>query len=177
MAEGTDERPEVTRKAHARAVILVVVVLVALVALIVVKIATQPGDASVGGQGASDASGAGAQADAGSLTTTHNDAVADYQAALKTGKPIYLLFHSLTCASCVEISATADRVVPAYADKVVFVNAITDDPSGQQLASRFAFQYIPTSFFLRPDGTVVDSFTGVLTDAAMKARLDSLAAQ
>lgn len=31
-----------------------------------------------------------------SLTSVRNDALADYDAALKTGKPIYVLFHSLT---------------------------------------------------------------------------------
>lgn len=112
----------------------------------------------------------------GSLTSVRNDAVADYGAALKTGKPIYVLFHSLTCDPCVQISAVADEVVPAYENKIAFVNAITGDPSGQQLASRFQFQYIPTSFFLKADGTVVDSFTGVLTAEEMKARLDSLLA-
>ena len=52
---------------------------------------------------------------------------------------------------------------------MVFVNAITDDPSAQQLASKFQFQYIPTSFFIKPDGTVADSFTGAMSDAEMKA--------
>lgn len=31
-----------------------------------------------------------------SPTSTRNDAMADYQAAIKTGKPIYVLFHSLS---------------------------------------------------------------------------------
>lgn len=31
-----------------------------------------------------------------SVTATHNDAVADYEAALKTGRPIWVLFHSLS---------------------------------------------------------------------------------
>lgn len=31
-----------------------------------------------------------------SLTTVHNDAVADYDAARRTGRPIYILFHSLS---------------------------------------------------------------------------------
>ena len=31
-----------------------------------------------------------------SVTSVHNDAVADYQVALKAGKPIYVLFHSLS---------------------------------------------------------------------------------
>ena len=33
---------------------------------------------------------------AGSLTRSHNDASADYADAVKTGKPVYVLFHSLT---------------------------------------------------------------------------------
>ncbi len=38
-------------------------------------------------------SGAGESA---SITSTRTDATADYEAALKSGKPIYVLFHSLT---------------------------------------------------------------------------------
>ena len=64
--------------------------------------------------------------------------------------------------------------MPEYEGKVVFVNAITDDPSAQQLASKFQFQYIPTSFFITPDGKVSDSFTGSMPDTDMKARLDKL---
>ena len=108
------------------------------------------------------------------ITSTHNDAVADYEAALKTSKPIYVPFHSLTCDPCVEISAVVDKVMPGYEGKVVFFNAISDDPSAQQLASKF--QYIPTSFFLTPDGKVTDSFTGAM-NADMKSRLDTLISQ
>lgn len=112
-----------------------------------------------------------------SLTSTQNDAVADYDTALAAGKPVYILFHSLTCEPCVEISTVADQVIPGYEGKVSFVNAITDSPSGQQLSSRFAFQYIPTSIFIAADGTVIDSFTGVLSADEMKARLDALVAE
>ncbi len=31
-----------------------------------------------------------------SLTSVRNDAVADYEAALKAGKPVFVLFHSLS---------------------------------------------------------------------------------
>lgn len=112
-----------------------------------------------------------------SITSVHNDAVADYDAAAASGKPIYVLFHSLTCEPCVEISAVADQVMPSYEGDVVFVNAITDDPSGQQLAAEFSFQYIPTSFFLSPGGeSVVDSYTGAMDAAAMRGYLDALSA-
>ena len=42
----------------------------------------------------SDSDG-GNSASTPSLTATHNDAVVDYQAALKSGRPVYVLFHSL----------------------------------------------------------------------------------
>ncbi|MCL5887821.1 MAG: thioredoxin family protein [Actinobacteria bacterium] len=110
-----------------------------------------------------------------SITSVRNDAMVDYDAAVASGKPIYVLFHSLTCEPCVEISAVVDQVMPGYEGDVVFVNAITDDPSAQQLAAQFSFQYIPTSFFISPGGTeVVDSFTGAMEDAQMRGYLDAL---
>lgn len=57
------------------------------------------------------------------------------------------------------------------------MNAITDDASAKQLASKFSFQYIPTSFFVTSDGAVSDSYTGRLTDTEMRARLDKLVAE
>ena len=59
----------------------------------------------------------------------------------------------------------------------MFVNAISDDASAQQLASKFQFQYIPTSFFVKADGKVADSFTGSMSEADMRTRLDKLVAQ
>lgn len=67
--------------------------------------------------------------------------------------------------------------MPEYRDKIVFVNAITGDASGKQLASKFAFQYIPQSFFLKPDGTTADAFTGAMSESDMRARLDALLAK
>jgi thioredoxin-like negative regulator of GroEL len=68
-------------------------------------------------------------------------------------------------------------VVPEYSGEIVFVNAITDDASAQQLASKFSFQYIPTSFFVGPSGQVTDSYSGPLSESEMRARLDKLVAE
>ena len=114
------------------------------------------------------------QETAGRPSMVRDDPVAAYDAALKAGKPIYVLFHSLTCDPCIQISAVADQVVPEYEGKVTFVNVITDDAGGQALAARFTFEYIPTSFFVTSDGTVADSFTGVLTAEEMRTRFDAL---
>ncbi len=56
------------------------------------------------------------------------------------------------------------------------MNAVTDEASAQRLASRFSFQYIPTSFFIDAGGEVVGSYTGPLTEAEMRGRLDELIA-
>ncbi len=148
----------------ARLVILLVVIAV-FAAIVLIKVLTAPGTART-------------PTDEGaSITAVHNDAVADYEAALATGRPVYVLFHSLTCVPCVEISAVADKVIPEYRDRVTFVNALTDDPAGQQLAAKFTFQYIPHSFFLKADGTMVDDFEGAMDEAQMRAYLDTLVAQ
>lgn len=104
------------------------------------------------------------------------DAVAAYDAALDAGLPIYILFHSRTCQSCVEIDAVAKVVVPEYEGRVSFVDAITDEDSGMELASSFPFQFIPTSYYLLEDGTVYATYTGVLDADAMREQLDSLLA-
>ncbi len=67
--------------------------------------------------------------------------------------------------------------MPTYGDRIVFVNAITDDASAQRLASTFSFQYIPTSYFVTRDGAVSQPFTGPLTEAQMRAQLDRLVAE
>lgn len=131
------------------------------------------------GSGASVEPSATAQpsATAEGPSTSRADASAAYAAARKTGKPIYLLFHSLTCVPCIEISAVVDEVVPAYDGKVVFVNAISEDDGSKRLAEGFKFQYIPTSFFIDSAGTVQESFTGAMDAASMRTRLDKLTAR
>ena len=105
------------------------------------------------------------------------DALATFERARASGRPVFLLFHSLTCDPCVEISTNVDEVVPGYQGRVEFVNAITDDASGQQLAAGFNFQYIPTSFFFDGKGALIDSYTGVLSVDELRAWLDSMVTQ
>ncbi len=145
---------------------ILLVVLIGFLMLIVGKLV-------IGDSGPADTLTAGEPGEE-TITSVRNDAVADFEAAFGSDKPIYVLFHSLTCVPCVEISEVADVVVPEYEDEIAFVNAITDDPSGRELASGFSFQYIPTSFFLAPDGTVVDSFTGAMDETQMRGHLDAL---
>jgi len=153
-AHDQEAGPQAARVRRSAAATITLLVVIAVLAFTVIALSRTPDAAPEG----SDAT----------------DAVTAYDAALAAGRPIYVLFHSRTCQSCIEIDAVAREVVPEYAGRVSFVDAITDDPSGMELASRLTFQFIPTSFFLRSDGTIVDMYTGVLDADAMRARLDDL---
>ena len=89
----TQEPSKPKRASTAVAVILVVAALFGGVLL--AKAMNRPSAPQVALSNAAE-TGAPAQSGAPTVTSTHNDAVADYEAALKTGKPIYVLFHSLS---------------------------------------------------------------------------------
>ena len=156
-----------------RQLVIVLVVVVVFAGIVAGKAMTGSTDPATSAQSPATTN----EANSTSGDSKQRNAAGDYEAALKSGKPIYLMFHSLTCQPCVEIAAVAEKVIPDYAEKIVFVDAITgDDPSVQQLAAKFPFQYIPQSFFLNPDGTTADSFTGAMSEGDMRARLDALLA-
>jgi len=173
MPEEKDTAPEEPRRSDVRLrLAIVTLVIVAFVGIAVAKTAT-PAAPSV----CSTPIKKIAAPAAGEAQAQPQDALSAYDAALKAGKPIYVMFHSTTCAPCIEIAGVAEQVLPDYADKITFVDAVTsDDPSVQQLASKFEFQYIPSSFFLKADGTKVDSFTGAMDAAQMRGYLDDLVA-
>lgn len=167
VTDNTHPSAEKTKRGPSPKSVVVLVVIAVFLGLILGKLVTDDGS----GTSAPASSATTAET---TITSVRNDAVADYDAALETGQPIYVLFHSMTCQPCVEISAVVDQVMPDYEDRIVFVNAITDDASAQQLAGRFQFQYIPTSFFLSPDGNVSDSFTGAMDETRLRGYLDAL---
>lgn len=170
-AETEAELTPASRGAGGSSKVIATLIIIAFLAFVLVKLVS-------GGTARTETP---VQADVGAdaaptITSVHNDSVADYEAALASGKPVYVLFHSLSCEPCVNISAVVNRVMPEYEGKVVFVNAITGDSSADQLASKFKFQYIPTSFFLKPDGSLADAYTGELDEAALRDYLDAVVA-
>jgi thioredoxin-like negative regulator of GroEL len=128
----------------------------------------------IGGSLRPPASSPTATTSAGATTHASVDAVAAFDAARSSGKPVFLSFGSATCPTCAQMKKVVDKVVPEYQGEVVYVSAVTSDPSGKQLASQFTFQYIPASFFIAPDGSIVDSYTGALDEKRMRTYLNTL---
>jgi hypothetical protein len=93
----TDTKPEESNKPKgiSPAVIIILVVVALFAGVLFAKTQNKPPVAPVAASSGA-ATGDAGQAAGTTITSTHNDAVADYEAALKTGKPIYVLFHSLS---------------------------------------------------------------------------------
>lgn len=170
MTSLEDETPVRQTNGSRPRIIVATIILVGFLVLLVAKAVTSSPSAAPTTCPTPSAAASGSSAS----DEQASGAVAAYEAALKAGKPIYVMFHSTTCAPCIEIAGVADGVIPDYADRITFVDAVTDDSGTQELASKFSFQYIPTSFFLKADGTTVDSFTGAMDDAQMRGYLDAL---
>lgn len=150
---------------HKRNALILLVVAAAFAALIVVKIgaSSPPATGRVAGS-----------PDAGAEAAEPVDAVAAYQAALDTGRPIFLNFGLSYCANCAEMEQSVQEVLPDFKNEVVYLHVMTDEPSGQALARRFSFQFVPTSYFIAPDGEIADSYTGKLDAAGVRKYLDTL---
>jgi nucleoside permease NupC len=86
--EGVQEstQPEPTTKSGVSTKIVIAFVVMAVFAGVIAAKYLSPSRTG-GGEG---------QASQTSVTSVRNDAAADYEAAVKTGKPIYVLFHSLS---------------------------------------------------------------------------------
>ncbi|MGV8082839.1 MAG: thioredoxin family protein [Coriobacteriia bacterium] len=117
-------------------------------------------------------------ATAPSITAEKNDFAADYQAALASGKPVFVYFHTETCPSCKAFSPIIEKVMPDFEGKVVFVNAFVDESrAASDLATEHEFQYVPTSLFLKPGGEEDSSFVGPMTENELRRKLSTLSGQ
>ncbi len=94
--------------------------------------------------------------------------------ALEDGKPVFLNFHSNQCIPCIEMEKVIGQVEPEYAGRVEFVVVDVYDRAELPLCDYFQVRVIPTSFFIRPDGTVIDAYEGLIQTDQMRALLDKL---
>lgn len=94
--------------------------------------------------------------------------------AREEGKPVYILFHSRTCAPCQEMETIVKQVMPPFKEKIVYVDVNVYDKAQQELVAAYGIRSIPTSYFLGKDGGVRYSHVGVISEADLKGLLDKL---
>lgn len=90
------------------------------------------------------------------------------------GKPVLLCFHSTKCIPCIEMEKNLNQVMPEYQGKVEFVIVDVYDPTEESLNRQYGIQTIPTTFLLKGDGQVANSFQGALTPDQLRKELDAL---
>ena len=95
--------------------------------------------------------------------------------AKQKGQPAWLLFHSTTCQSCIEMEAVYNAVKPEFEGKVAFININVNDPAEQELCNQYQIQYIPTTYFLNSKGEKTFNYVGVIQQDEMRAKLKALA--
>lgn len=91
-------------------------------------------------------------------------------------KPVLLNFHGEGCAPCVQMGKNLEQVEPEYEGKVAFVIVEAFDSSEYNLCMEYGLETIPTTVFLKGDGTVQNGFVGVMSPDQIKEQLNALLA-
>jgi thiol:disulfide interchange protein len=97
--------------------------------------------------------------------------------ARETGKPAMLYFTADWCAPCVELKKyvfTDKRVVEASAR---LVNIYIDTDKNFDLIAAYKVRGIPAIFFLKPDGEIVERFSGDRSVAGFVKQMTAIAAK
>lgn len=89
-------------------------------------------------------------------------------------RPAWLLFHSQTCASCIEMEKVYQALKPEFEGKVAFVNIDVNDSRENELLRQYQISYIPTTFLLDGNGEIQTQYVGVLSVDEMRGKLNDL---
>ena len=90
------------------------------------------------------------------------------------GKPVLLNFHSTKCIPCIQIEENINKVKPDYEGRVAFVVVDVYDTSEYNFCMKYNIETIPTTVFIKKDGSVANGYVGVLEPDQLKKELDSL---
>ena len=86
--------------------------------------------------------------------------------------PVVVDFYATWCGPCRELSPRLDAAAGSFSNQIKFFKVNVDESPG--LAQNFQIQAIPTLLFFK-DGKLADRTTGLLSEADLKDKLQSLA--
>ncbi len=162
-----------SKSALGKAVVVIAVVVVA--ALIIYQ--KTPNQQVSSGQGASSGQNvcpAPTNQSTGQASQTLSPGEAALQAGLKSGKPTMIVFHSNSCAPCIEMSEIIAQIKPDYEKRVNIIDILVDDQAEQRLINQFGINTIPTSIFYDKTGKPVGQQIGVIEKEKLTQFLTSL---
>jgi len=92
---------------------------------------------------------------------------------LRAGEPMFLFFHSNTCAQCVKMTGIVEEVYPDFSDSVALVDVNVYDQRNKSLLQRANIRAIPTLIFVDREGEV-GGYVGVMEPDALREQLRKL---
>ena len=92
---------------------------------------------------------------------------------LQAGRPVVVDFFATWCGPCKILAPRLDRLAGEFGDRIKFVSVNVD--RSPDLAAQFNVQGIPTLLFVGRDGKVLGANVGLISAAALRAKLESLA--
>lgn len=98
-------------------------------------------------------------------------AAADFETeVVRAGKPVVVDFYATWCGPCKTLAPRLDKLAGEFGDRIKFVSVDLDQ--AQELAQKLNVQGVPTLFFFRPDGKLVDTSVGLLPADALRTKLE-----
>ena len=78
----------------------------------------------------------------------------EIKTSLESHTPLAIAFTAEWCPHCRKYKPVFNEVKDLYRDKVTFINIDVDDANGSPVSNRFQIRGIPTTGFVRADGSV-----------------------
>ncbi len=87
----------------------------------------------------------------------------EIKTSLENHTPLAIAFTAEWCPHCRNYKPVFNEVKDLYRDKVTFINIDVDDANGSPVSNRFQVRGIPTTGFVRADGSVYKVQVGEIT--------------
>jgi len=98
----------------------------------------------------------------------------EVKSSIDDKKPLAIAFTAEWCPHCRKYKPIFIEVQDGYKDRITFINIDVDDTNGQTITQRFQVKGIPTTAFIRPDGSVFKVQVGNIEKDDLNKFLDSL---
>jgi len=102
--------------------------------------------------------------------------IQEAKTSIQNKKPIAVSFTAEWCPHCKQYKPIFNEVKEIYKDQVTFISIDVDDEKGGDISDRFQVKGIPTTAFVRGDGSVFKVEVGELDKEKLKAVITELIA-